>query len=125
MGVIMLSMDDARKWSLALARFNAFSSHLPEELDDAAVAQFHEIVRDLEEGSGEDLSRFHIPDSEMKRRVVSVGPLRARPRRPPTGGRQMSEKRYCDEQFMRRQLAGITFYLRSLQPPEHPRKIGF
>ena len=118
-------MDDNRKLSLALARFNAFCKHIPEDLDDSAVAQFHEIVSALEEVSGEDLSPFRIPDSEMKRRVISVAPLRARSGRRPSGGMTMSEERYCDDQFMRRQLEGIASYLESLQSPPHRPKIGF
>jgi hypothetical protein len=121
----MFSMDDIRKRNLALARFNGFRNNLPDYLDDDTVAQFHEIISALEEASGEDLSSFRIPDTEMERRVISTGPLRARPGRPPIGGRRMSEKRYCDEQFMRRQIEGIASYLESLQPPPQRWKIGF
>jgi hypothetical protein len=122
---MMVPMDDAQKWSLALARFNAFRSHPPNRLDEGAVAQFHEIVTALEEASGEDLSSFRIPDSEMKQRVISVSPLRARPGRPPSGGRRMSQERYCDDQYMQRQIEGIASYLQSPKPSPERRKIGF
>lgn len=121
----MFPMEDARKLNLAVARFNAFRSHLPNHLDEGAVAQFHEIVSALEEATGEDLSSFRIPESELKHRVISRGPLRARPGRPPSGGTRMSEKRYCDDQVMRRQIEGIASYFASLQSPPHRRKIGF
>jgi hypothetical protein len=85
------------------------------------VAQFHEIVDALEEASGENLSSFRIPDSEMKRKVISIRPGRA-PRGP---RRWMSEERYCDVEFMRRQLEGIVSYLANLQPPPQRRKVGF
>ena len=111
--------------SLALAKFCAFRNHPPRAFDEDAVTQFHQIVTALEEAFGEDLSSFRIPDSQMKRRVVSVGPVRARPGRPPSGGKKMSEKRYCDDSFMRRQIEGIESYLQNLQPPPGRREIGF
>ncbi len=118
-------MDDARKRSLALAQFDAFRNHPPSAFDEDEVTQFHQIVTSLEEAWGEDLSAFRIPDSRMKRRVISVGPVRARPGRPPSGGRKMSDKRYCDGSFMRRQMEGIVSYFQNLQAPSERRKIGF
>lgn len=118
-------MDDARKRSLAFAQFDAFRNHPPRAFDEDEVTQFHQIVTALEEASGEDLSSFRIPDSQMKRRVVSVGPVRARPGRPPSGGRKMSDKRYCDDSFIRRQIEGIVSYFQNLRPPPERRKIGF
>jgi len=118
-------MDDPRKTNLALAKFYAFRNHLPRAFDEEEVKQFHQIVTALEEAFGEDLSSFRIPDSQMKRRVISVGPVRARPGRPPSGGKKMSEKRYCDDSFMRRQIDGILSYFQNLQPPPERRKIGF
>jgi hypothetical protein len=118
-------MDDARKWSLAVARFNAFRDDPPRWLDDDAVAQFHETVTALEQASGDDLSLFRIPDNQMRRQVISSRPRRARPGRPPSGGKRMSEKRYCDDKFMRRQIEGIVSYFHSLQLSTEPRKIGF
>ncbi len=118
-------MDDARKSSLAVARFVAFRNHIPSRLDDDAVAQFHQIVTALEEASGEDLSSFRIPDTEMKQHVSSRSPVRAWPGRPPSGGVKMSKKRYCDDNFMRRQIEGMASYFQNLQPPPEPRKIGF
>jgi len=118
-------MDDARKRSLALAKFDAFRNHPPTAFDEDAVAQFHQIVTALEEAFWENLSSFLIPDSQMEQHLVSVGPVRARPRRPPSGGRKMSEKRYCDDSFMRRQIEGIASYFQNLQPPPGRREIGF
>ena len=111
--------------SLASAKFFAFRNHPPRAFDEDAVTQFHQIVTALEEAFGEDLSSFRIPDSQMEQRLVSVGPVLARPRRPPTGGRRMSEKRYCDDSFMCRQIEGIVSYFQNLQPPPERGKIGF
>jgi hypothetical protein len=118
-------MDDARKRSLALAKFSAFRNHPPTQFDEEAVAQFHAIVTALEDAFGEDLSSFRIPDSQMEQRVVSVAPVLSRPRRPPSGGIRMSKKRFCDDTFMRRQIEGIVSYFQNLQPPSGRQKIGF
>jgi len=117
-------MDDARKSSLAVSRFEVFRNDPPRWLDDDKVLQFHDIVTALEEASGEDLSALRIPDSQMKQ-SVSWSPMRTRPGRPPSGGKRMSVKRYCDDNLMRRQLEGIASYFQNLQPPPEPRKIGF
>jgi hypothetical protein len=57
---------------MAWAKFEAFRTHLPNSLDEEAVAQFHAIVSLLEEASGEDLAGFRIPENEIKHRVISI-----------------------------------------------------
>ena len=118
-------MDDARKWSLAWSRFEAFRNHPPNCWDENAVGQFNQIVTALEEASSEDLSLFRVPDSEMKQRVEGASrPTRRRP-----GSLSMSHKLYGDEQYMRRQMEGMSSYFHNLQtpaePPPAPKKIGF
>jgi hypothetical protein len=81
-----------------------------------AVAQFHEIVTALEEAYAVDLSAFRIPDAEVKPRIVGVSPAPRSGRFP--ARRQMSDRRYCDEQFALRQMEGIVFYFQSLQPSQ-------
>jgi hypothetical protein len=119
----MLLMDHTHKQSVAWARFEAWRSHPPHWWDEGAVAQFHGIVAALEEAYGVDLSSFRIPDAEVKPRIVGVS-------RAPRSGRfparkEMSDKRYCDEQFALRQMEGIVFYFQSLQPSPEPKKVGF
>lgn len=119
----MFRMDDAKKESLAWARFQALRSHPPSSWDEGAVAQFHEIVTALEEAYAVELSSFRIPDAEMKPRIVGVWRASHSGRFP--ARKQMSDKRYCDEQFVRRQMEGIVFYFQSLQPPPDRQKFGF
>ena len=116
------TMDDARKQSLAWARFEALRSHPPRQWDETAVSQFNEIVTALEQAHSEDLTSFRIPDSHLKQRIVAVSRIGYRGRRRPP---QMSEKRYCDEQFAQRQMEGIVFYFQNLQPQPDRQKIGF
>jgi hypothetical protein len=115
-------MDDTRKQSLAWARFEALRSLPPRSWDETAVSQFHEIVTALEEAYAIELSSFRVPDAEMKRSIVGVSRRGYSGRsRPP----QMSDKRYCDEQFVRRQVEGIVLYFRNLQPPPERQRLGF
>ncbi|MGC9946151.1 MAG: hypothetical protein ABSF64_07250 [Bryobacteraceae bacterium] len=87
------------------------------------MAQLHEIVTALEEAYAVDLSSFRVPGAELKPRIVGVS-------RAPRSGRfparkQMSDKSYCDEQFVLRQMEGIVFYFQNLQPQPERRKLGF
>jgi hypothetical protein len=116
-------MGDAHSSNVAWVRFVAFRNDQPSWWDEQEVSRFHEIVTALEGAYGLDLSAFHIPDSEMKHQIVGV-------QRAPRSGRhagrkQMSEKRYCDDRFARRQVEGIWLYFQSLQPPPERPKFGF
>src|SRR5271157_5692604 len=115
-------MDNTRKQGLAWARFEALRSLPPRSWDEAAVSQFHEVVTALEEAYAIELSSFRVPDAEMKRRVVGVSRIGYSGRSRPV---QMSDTRYCDEQFVRRQMEGIVLYFRNLQPPPERQKFGF
>jgi len=116
-------MDYSHKQSVAWAQFEAFRSHPPIWWDEAGVGQFHGIVTALEDAYAVDLSSFRIPAAEVKPRVVGVSRI-------PRSGRfpartQMSDKRYCNEQFALRQVEGIVFYFQNLQPSPEPKKVGF
>jgi len=116
-------MDSTHEQSLVWARFEALRIHPPPSWDEDAISQFHEIVTALEEAYTADLSSFRVPDAEMKRRTVGGS-------RPSHSGRfqarkQMSSKRYCDGQFVRRQMDGIVLYFRNLQPSPERKKLGF
>jgi len=110
-----------RKLTLDWAKFEAYRSNLPRSFDENEIARHHEILGMLESATGEDLSAFRIPDSEMKPRVVSFS--FAAHRRP--GQVNMSKKRYCDSKLVQQQIDGILYYIRSLQPPQDKPKMGF
>jgi hypothetical protein len=119
----MFAVDNTSKQGLAWARFQALRSNSPNWWDERDVSQFHEIVSALEGAYAVNLSSFRIPNAELKPRIVGV-------QRAPRSGRfparrQMSDKRYCNEQFARRQMEGIALYFQSLQPPPERQKLGF
>jgi hypothetical protein len=109
-------MDDLQKWHVAWARFDALRRAPPFRWDEDAVQHYHEIVTSLEEASpSDDLSSFRVPDSELQRKIISSR----------LGIHTFSEKRYCDNQYMLRQIEGIAIYFQDRQLPTEPRKFGF
>ncbi|MGA2136733.1 MAG: hypothetical protein ABSH50_30965 [Bryobacteraceae bacterium] len=116
-------MDSTHSANVAWVRFVALRNDPPTSWTEDEVSRFHQIVEALEAAYSVDLSAFRIPDSEIKQQVVGV-------QRAPRSGRfpgriQMSGKRYCDEQFARRQVEGVMLYFQTLQQsPERP-KFGF
>ena len=114
-------MTDDRKLNVAWAKFEAFRNNIPSWPTEEVAAEFNRIVTDLQDASGEDLTAFMIPDSELKPKIVSVS--RATMRRP--GRVNYSDKRYCDDNFLHRQIDGIVFYFQGLQSPPEKAKVGF
>lgn len=114
-------MSDDRKWHVAWARFDAFRNNIPPWLEEKVILEFNGIVKALQEASGEDLSEFMVPDSELKPKVTSFS--FATRRRP--GVTNYSDKRYCDDHYLRRQIDAIVFYFQNLQPPPDKPKVGF
>jgi hypothetical protein len=121
-GCSVFSVDDGRKQSLAWARFEALRSHPPRLWDETNAAQFHEIVTALEEAYAVGLTSFRAPDAHLKQRIVGVSRIGYSGRRRPS---QMSDERYCDEQFVQRKIECIVFYFQNLQPPPDRQKFGF
>ena len=105
-------MKDEKRWNLGLSKLHGFEENLPASIDEECVNHYHAIVAILEEASGEDLSQFKISPDRVKPRIVSVtpgshygGPSRV----------QYSDRRYCDGDHFKSQLAGLLKYLPLLQ----------
>ena len=115
-------MDDLQKWHLVWARFDALRSHPPALWDESAIEQYHQILAALEDASpSDDLSSFRVSDSELRHNLSGFSPGRGfRP-----GTRSFTKERYCDVQYMRRQIEGVALYFQNRQPAPEPRKIGF
>src|SRR5258708_6911051 len=63
-------MADQQQWALAWAKSSALQRNIPSEVDRTRVAEYHQILADLQAASGEDLSHFRIPDSEVKPQII-------------------------------------------------------
>jgi hypothetical protein len=116
--VVMVETDKQRQ---ARAKFLALRTSPPNSWDERAVSEFHEIISLLEEAYTINLSSFRIPDAEMKRKTVGVSRIGYSGRRRPP---QMSDKRFCDETFVRRRIDGIMSYFDNFPPQSQPPKQG-
>jgi hypothetical protein len=119
-------MDDDRKWHLAWAQLDAFQKNLPSLVEEKHVAEFHDILKLLDEATGEDISAFRIPDEEVKPRITGILRPAFSGRRP--GHTSYSDKKYCDRNLMLRKIDAVYGYFKRLQPPPekpHKPKLGF
>lgn len=114
-------MNNDRKWQLAWAKFDAFKENLPSWIGESDVAEFHSILDLLQESSGEDTSPFRIPVDAINPRITSK---RFGGRRHPSRT-TYSNKKYCDDDVMRRKIAEVENYFRNIQPPPREPKYGF
>ena len=96
-----------RKWVLAWAKFEAMYSNLPNVVNPDRVADFHAILDLLQESSGEDLSSFRVPDSEIRPRAY------------------LSRIVCCDRDFMLTQMDGVRQFFENIQPSPKKAQIGF
>jgi hypothetical protein len=106
-------MIDAKKWALARARFDALRKNVPKEVDRSRIDEYHQILDGLQQASGEDLSTFRIPESEVKPRIVGAVPgTRSHP------GRLLYGHEECDESFFARQIESLANYLGTIEAPK-------
>jgi hypothetical protein len=105
-------MTDERQFAISLAHLDALRKNLPASIDELRVNDFHSIIRGLEEGCGRDLSSFHIPDKEVKAKLVRArrASFTGRP-----GCREYSAKKYCNRELFSRQVDGLWGYLHPQQ----------
>lgn len=104
-----------------LARAYATLSSLRKNIDrmttslapEIYVREFHTVLDRLE-GIGIDVSEFHIPESLVKPRVMSVS----------LEGTSYSEEKYVDKSFILTKLDAILAYFEIITS-EKPRKLGF
>jgi hypothetical protein len=100
---------DEKVLRIALARFSAFRSHLPQLVSEKHVAEYHSIVDAVVTATGDDApNQFKIPAEE-----VSFKQIGSRPGGFRGAGRHIiysSEKR-CDTGRFERQVNGLANYL--------------
>ncbi len=65
-------MPAAQKWTRAVWNFYGFSGNVPRTVEAEHLAKYHELVDELEEASGEDLSTFRIPQIMQVSRKVAA-----------------------------------------------------
>ena len=105
-------MREETQWKLAWALFEAFRTNLPGWINRARVEEYHSILDRLEQGSGEDLRSFRIPDHELKPKVSSWNYR--------TGKVTHYDERYCEDSYFARQVDGVWRYCQQLHIREEP-----
>ena len=76
LGVILPFMPAGQKLTRAVWNFQRFSGNLPRTLKAEHLTKYHELIDELEEASGEDLSRFRIPQlMQVPGQVPACDPL--------------------------------------------------
>jgi hypothetical protein len=123
----------------ALARLNSLKSNLPGgvTVEEKYVDEFDAILDLLEQSSGDDLSRFRVPASELKRRVTSSNPYggtgggwrsrRANAERatiPAPEPKDPTDDMYCDRSFLMMKIDGL-LGLFALRMSGEDSRIGF
>lgn len=108
-----------------MAKLQAFRTNLPEwDIDEEFVAEYHTILRALEQETGEQLFEdFNIPDARLERQVSSIIPANRGNR----FQRQTNyrDKRSCDHNFFLMRLDAAINYLNALVPAKGKDPIGF
>lgn len=97
-----------------------FRKHLPEgEIEGKYVNEYHAILATEQNRTGEDLSRFFIPPSELKPQLMFASF---------DASGKVSDSYYseprCDRNFFMMRLDKVIAYLASKQDSQKPR-IGF
>jgi hypothetical protein len=106
-------IQDAKSWKVGLSLLSGFMKALPTSFDEDQVGQFHDILKKLEDGSGEDFSHFKIAAEKLAPRVTSFRP---RGYGGSPGSVNYSKKRYCDSDYFRSQLYSLTSYIGTMGP---------
>ena len=116
-------MSDAAQWIGAWSEFEAMRAHQPAQWDEAAVTKYNELMAELGMLSGHDLSRFLVPDLELRPKPVSA--RRARYGHPGSGSVTYSKTRYCVLNAMAQRLLAVATYFANFQPTPSPKVTGF
>ena len=92
-------MVDEKKFKQTLVSFRGFRSHVFGSITEAMVAEYHSILRVLQETSGDDLSSFHIPPSMMLGRAITQVRYARSSVRSSDLETQYTSVKYCDKKF--------------------------
>ena len=91
-------MRNSKLWAPAFSQFEALRLHVPDEIDDRRIREYHDLLNQLQIASGEDLICFQIPQNEIHPKILSVTRVSRRfPSRT-----QFSKTKYCSKDFFSR-----------------------
>ncbi|HEX8139418.1 MAG TPA: hypothetical protein VF544_17790 [Pyrinomonadaceae bacterium] len=103
---------DLMKLRQALAMLNAFAASLPNgDIEEKYVALYHKTLDDIRAQTNQDLSYFHIPQSELEPHVTSIS---RGPRGRGPSVKNYSEEHYCDRERFLMSLRGAINFINAL-----------
>ena len=102
-------ITDDKKWNRGLSLLSGFMKHFPTSADEESVERFHDIVKILEEASGEDFAIFKIPSEILAPRIMTVRPGGYGEDSP--GSATYSKKKYCDSKYFYSQVHALATYI--------------
>jgi hypothetical protein len=105
-------INDAVKWNVGITKLGGFMQFRRPPFEEDAVAELNGIITLLEEASEEDLSHFKIPPDKLKPRVISAQRISYSGR---PGRVQYADKKYCEEDYFRSQLASLAGYVKLIR----------
>ncbi len=107
----------------AWARLETFHKNLPRgDIADNYIAEYHDILRLLEQETGQTLEDFLIPSSRLERSFTYVPPSFDNDFQEET---IYSEHSHCERAFLLMRLEAAMTFFRYLMPEEAKRRIGF
>ena len=115
--------SNPKTFKMAAFRLEALRRGIPDDITEDHVIEYHRLLRELQDSSGEDLSVFRIRDDEIQRRLVrSLITVLGAPAPPPV----YTQKRHCDRNLFSRQVEALWCCVQHLQsdpnaPPSHPK----
>ena len=116
---------DEIKLRKALAMLQSLADELPGngDIEEKYVDLYHATLSDIQRETGQDLSYFLIPSTELERHITSLpGP---RIGRRPRGEITYSKVRYCDRARFFVGFKGAINFINSFMQGSGRRAIGF
>ena len=110
----------------AWSRLAGFHDKLPKGgVKEIYVAEYHDILQNLERETGQTLAEFMIPPQMVEPRpIIKSNRIVAFPNLQ-TNTSSEPRPRYCDEAFFLMRLQAAINFFSSLIPEEMRRRIGF
>jgi hypothetical protein len=97
-------MADEKHMRMATSRLRGFRSHVSGSVTEAMVSEYHSIVSEVEEASGQHLASFRIsPDVMVQREISDIRKRRVVDRSIP----QFTVNKYCDKELFSRALDAL------------------
>lgn len=110
---------DSDKILRIYTRLRALKEHLPgsSQLHQKYVDEYHSLIKELSDATGEELDEFSIATQEIKPKLVAVGIA--------GGVKHYSKDAYCERALLLMKMDALLSYFNIKYLSKEERKIGF